>query len=114
MSSTVKACLQKKDVQPQQQPDAGGPANPGYATKDASTPFVAPYWHVGTTDQEKEANLITKLITVDVMGEKISIPCLTNPRVIKEGEYIRYYKPADKPQDVAKPSAATKPKPKKA
>ena len=90
--------MSKKDVMPQNKKEASKTApNPGYATKEAAKPFVARAWHVQSTDVQADANVEWRRKTVDVMGQKVAIPYLTNPKVIQSGAYLKFYRRAEEP-----------------
>ena len=89
-------------MQPSSEDASTKPADPGYAAKEAAAAFVAPFWHATNTAEESDVNMVLKRTHVEVMGQRVMVPYLVNNKIIKEGTYFKFFRPAETAKAKAK------------
>ena len=124
--------LVKKDIQPSVTSSANedeptSAADRGHCVKDASVPFVVPFWHVQCVYEAKHKgiNMVMRREATSVpMGDgsnhKVKVPHLINTKTIAEGTMLLYLSEVPKggsqtsgfvhPQVAGKAAAAAKAK----
>jgi len=71
------------------------PATSDNHEKKTSTEFYSPFWSVSSTSDVKKANMVFELMVVEFHGDKFDVPVLINPKVVKKGEPLAYYRQAN-------------------
>ena len=66
----------------------------GFSAKKPADEFMAPFWLVGTTADEKLANCTLAFRTKSVGDYTFQIPIITNSKVVKDSVELLYYRPA--------------------
>ena len=102
----TQAYLQKKDVHAQDDDDAV--VNPGYARRELAEPFVVKCWHVTSTDVQSDVTVEWRRKTVEVLGHTVSVPYLSNPKVVQQGSYLKFFRAADTASAAASSHQAAK------